>query len=124
VTPSLTNAPLGLAVSNAIREFHVLFNGELIALSLTATEQMTGDGSAIFEVTLNGVKLALPRLTYIFSTNPLLDSAIDAHNTGLSVPIAYNDKLQVVVTTNADFAPTPNTYTATLWCTVGSHAPG
>jgi len=96
------------------------FNGDIVAISLSASEDLTG-GSIVFDVKRNGAAVTTPGAELIGSTFPRSRLVPIDHGV---LPLKAGDRISMVGHTDGAFVPTTADFTITLWCMIGSTAPG
>lgn len=114
---SLTDSPLAAGIGGA-SEYLIPYDGDIVAASVVSNATRTG-GSATFEVRLNGSKLASP-VPALDATNTLRHQVIIGHGVR---SVKAGDRIEVVVTTDAAWAPITADVTALVWLIRGSYQP-
>jgi len=114
---SLTDAPLAAGIGGA-SEYLIPYDGDVVGASVVSNAAHTG-GDATFEVRVNGTKLASP-IPKLDATNTLRHQVITGHGVR---PVKAGDRLEIVVTTPAGWAPITADVTVLVWLIRGSYQP-
>jgi len=96
------------------------YPGDIVALSVSGSPEPAA-GSATFEVAINGVKIPTP-IAVINAVNTQRALTTIGHEA--KATFKAGDRVDVLVTTTADWDPTTTDFAIELWCTLGSYAPG